>query len=333
MNLAQTVDALSRFRNEKFPEGIIVAEDLGVHHSCHIDSNCPLAVRLRQLMEEIGITLVELAASIDNEPERPSPFAFSMPTVDGRIEVRIAGQSVPLDITSWISPEIAKELRDKRADCQEMERQVVSAGRSLYNTYLTAIKRAKEQEVLPQLQFSMESLLSYKCLITRDASRYLILFPIAYSPCWVWTRGFRYQLKSSDVKSLQRAISVVFPITTERNILTVYLTNQTGGRFQHYHGSNGDCWGDVLIPSRWNGSLKQLADVAYQLQGALATINKDSLMLPHPSGMINIGRLMDRATLLGKEGEKKEEPRLFDEEDPLSQRETPDVPRRWGQGG
>ena len=108
------------------------------------------------------------------------------------------------------------------------------------------------------------------------------------------------------------------------------LYNNDGTKFVHYHGTEGmDCWGQVPLPERWDGSIETLADIARKLHAAISTINRDSIYVGEPPGMPYVADLAHRATFVGEEGvlSTSEPQEVSGEETSRARR----VPRRWGE--
>lgn len=310
MNLQETVTALENIKNEKFPEGILIAEDLGVHQFCDINSNCPKAIQLRRLITETGISLEELIegflSSQGSAPKLLIDLEEACPDINGKATISVGGNIIELDLTEHIKGECQKRFGELVRELERRQITVMNLGKNLHGVYMDAIRRAKRTVILPQLGYSLKELTTYRCMITRESKQYLFLFPLKYEPRWLYTREQRYALDPEDARELVRDCFLVIPVSGENKILRPYIIDEEGKKFEHYHGTAGDCWGHVKIPSNWDGKLRTLAELTYQLQASLATINLDSLMTRAPLDMISTVDLLERSTLLGTEGQPRE---------------------------
>lgn len=301
MDLSQTVEALRR-------NNIELALDIGVHQFCEIDSNCPVAIELRRMIRDSGVSIVDLLETYasmgdGSVPEPPDGIRFEMPSVNGRVLLQIGGQDFELDLTAEIERQVGRELAREARSLEQRISQFNQLGTSMYQNYLTAIKDVKKTKEMPQVKFSLADIINYRCLITATSDAYLFVMPIQYKPEWIVSRGTRYRLSDEDIRTIEQEIFAVFPITRENKVLNVYVVNGAGQKFHHYHGRGGDCWGKLKMPERWDGTLNSLARLAYQMQASLATINQDSLMQHNPTGMPAVEDLRRRSTTLGVEGQ------------------------------
>ena len=319
MNLQETVQALEQ-------NNIQIALDVGVHRYCDINSNCPLAVELRKITNESGVTLAQLLEGfVTGQEAPPEPVSYELPEFDSKATIRIAGTNVELNLEDALRAQLGDALDKKRREFRGLGGRITALGDSLYHSYLNQVSELKRTKTLPQLEFPNRDVIRANCLITANNTHYIFLFPRGYSPEYIVTRGMRYKLADRDVKALKRDVYISYTITKERKILNAKILDDKGEGFRHYHGNTGeDCWGAVHIPERWDGSLGSLADFTAQLMGALHTLNKDSPISRQPNGMPHMDGLMERSTELGEEGhpEEREQPEGG---------WTTDTPRRWGQ--
>ncbi len=343
MDLRQTFHALEDLKTEKYPQGITLALDLGVHQYCDINSNCPLAIQLRKYIHEAGVTLVDLLAGFAQSQEPPPDrIEPTLPEFNGKAMIQIAGQNMEIDFTDTIKQQLGSAYENQIHYFKQMQNHITDVGASLHRTYLHQIYELRRTKVLPQLSFGVTDLVKYPCCITTKRDKYIFLFPREYKPQWIVTGGVRYLLNKDDIDSLERPCYIQFAVTVDGKIFSARLLGDRGYGMEHYHGhERDDCWGNVAIPERWNKSLSMLNTLANQLMASLATINKDSLVQHDIEDMIHIDNLMERATELGEEGhvEARERPtggwRTGDGEDPDRTTEPPtDAPapagRRWG---
>uniref|UniRef100_A0A6M3KZH7 Uncharacterized protein n=1 Tax=viral metagenome TaxID=1070528 RepID=A0A6M3KZH7_9ZZZZ len=320
MNLREVTEAIGA-------NGIIIALDCGVHRNCDINSNCPLAVELRKVINESGLTLAQLLEGFASSQEAPPEYQEpQLPEFNGVAEITIAGRTVPVDFTDTIRQQMGRAYDDKLHQFQRDGARAREIGLALYRSYLDQIRSLRNTRTLPQLQFSKRELISTGCLVTVNDGNtaYELMFPLLYNPEYAVHDGIRYQMAIKDIIDCKRDVWVVFTITKEEKITRTVLINQSGRKFEHYHGSGWDCWGTVRIPERWDGRLTSLHNLVLQLRGILATVNMDSILNSTPEGMPTSRGMFERVTVMGKEGEISK-PEVVVES-------TPAQPRRWGQG-
>lgn len=322
MNLKETVEALEA-------KNVTVAIDLGVHEYCTLDSNCPLAIQLRRLIADAGVTLEQLLEGHE-VVTNPPPLDYDLPAFDAHINLRIATKDIAVDLNDVISESVRALVKSKLEALNTAEATVRDAGVALYNTYLREIARQRDNHVLPQLEYSARELLNAKCFITSDSGHYYFLFSVDYNPEYLIKDGIRYKLSDRDIREIKRKAYVQVVITPENKITNVLLLNESGDKLQHYHGdTDNDCWGAVHIPQRWDRRLSSLSNFVRSLMGSLATINLGSLLVHEPLDMPDNEELMEHSTELGREGELEVE-----EVEPTEPTERPGWGRTaWGRGG
>lgn len=343
MNLAESVEALAFLRTEAYPQGIIIADDLGVHAQCDINSNCPEAIKMRKYMTEAGVSLTDLIDGYNNSIERPSRPAEvpPMPAHSGKATIQVAGQIFEVDLTPQIDQQLRVATGDGVARMQRDHERLINLGDSLYSNYQRAITEARKTRQLPQVMHPIKDMIKYRVIITMDSNgNYVYMFPHRYEPDSIVSDGYRYELSEADKRRIHQDIFVVFYITRAKKILRPIMLDAAGNMFSHYHGNrNGECWGHVQLPTTWNGSLKTLGDIAYSLKAAVCTINRNSILNGHPVDMPPIDTLFRRSTKLGKEGVRsKKSPREINFEELteeqaieiLNEHDPPPI-RRWGQ--
>jgi len=332
MNLQQTKESLEQ-------NGIAIALDVGVHRYCDINSNCPLAVELRRVIHDAGITLEQLLTAFA-ESQEPVPDPLHNPEFaqfSGKAEIYIGGTPVEIDLSEAIRGEAQAAFRYKVEKLYEKELRLGRIGRSLYDTYLNQIWELRNTRTLPQLTFTLEAMIKAGCLITTDGGNYIFLFPRDYNPQWIVTNGVRYKIADKDIIAIVKSAYIQYTITKEGKILHTFILNSDGSKLHHYHGAGGDCWGNVHVPKRWDGTLRSLTNLTTQIMGSLATVNKDSLMSHHPPHMPNIDDVFNRSTKLGEEGymEEREQPEggwgVDHDREPMTEDIDGTTPRRWGQ--
>lgn len=341
ISLQSIAEVLNNMRTEQYPEGIILAQDFGVHKYCDINSNCPEAIKLRRYITEAGLELENVIQEYnDLFNTLPAPRELTFPDFSGKATIIVAGQEVEVDLSQVIEDELHRAFRRKIDWYEDAELTLKDLGKQLHDTLISDIMRHRKDVVLPQLIFPDSEVMKYNCLITSDGSNYRIIFPFRYSPEWLWTQGVRYKLSDDDAKYIQRDVFLLFTISREGKMFAPYLVNRDGTKFRHYHANSSedsgrDCWGQVNLPVKWDKSLKSLVDFKYQLEGATATINMDSLYNQEPIGMPYVWDMMSRATKAGEEGKLKkkkgEEPAEVYGEVPRGEEIPASIPRRWGE--
>lgn len=325
----------TNLKTEKYPSGIIIATDLGGHANCVIDSNCPEAIKMRKIFTEAELSLPDLQKAwhkLRMEGTPPiKPLGYTYPDFEGKAKISIAGNIMEIDVGEEVKRQLTHHYAQKIDEFRRASSNLQEIGHSLYNNYLHHIYEAKHTRTLPQIAIPLHELLRYKCQVTSIEKEYLFMFPILYAPQWIFTAKDRYEMKKEHAEYLRQEVIISYHISVDRRIVAVVLLNQDGEKFVHYHGTGYDCWGDFVIPEVWDGSLKALATLTYQLQAALTTINRESLMREHPRGMPSIIDLFDAAKKLGEEGKLSKSKKKKVEE---PEEEVAASPRRhWGNEG
>jgi len=315
MNLQETINALVRVKTEQYPEGVTVAIALGEHWSCNLSSNCPIAIQLRRMIMEMGITFLQLLEGLE-VITAPEPVSCVLPEIDGIAKITIAGQTVELNFNDVIKGQIQDITRHKMQELDVQANRIRSLGDSLYRTYLAEIDKTRTNHVLPQLKFSVEELIKYNFYVTVEKKAYIFISPVIYHPEYIVSNGIRYELSEEDKRGLRRDAYMQFAIASKK-FLSIILLDSKGVKFNHYHGRRGggdyDCWGSITLPKYWDETLVSLHNIKSSLVFALTTINYDSLMSRAPDGMPDIQVLLDRSTELGREGEIKEREHISDD--------------------
>ena len=303
MNLYDTVKALGAIRTEKYPQGITVAFELGVHHACDLQSNCPLAIGLRRFITEAGLTLEEILEGY-HAVHNPEPFSYELPEINATIQVKIAGKTIDLDLTGEeIAPTLRTTIDRKLSDLDRAIRSMREIGFRLYGTYLHEIHKERERQALPLIPFNHLDLIQSGCMVATDGNDYVFYLPSRYKPLYLVDGGIRFKLDDKDVITLERKIFIRFTISSGYQFIRASVMDERGEKLQHYHGNNSDCWGSVRLPEEWDGSLTSLTNLAYTLGMSLGTINYNSLLVREPLGMPASFELRGRCTEVGKEGE------------------------------
>ncbi len=308
INLCDVVRVLESIRSEKFPEGIIVPEDLGNHYFCNIFSNCPEAVKLNRVMAEAGLELQEFLEAFENlYPSTPKVAELRIPDIKGEVEVYVGDQCLKVDMGEEIRKQLHMGTLSKVREWEGYANTAQSYALSYVDAYEHAIRQTRINRQLEQLEFPFADLAKYKCLINKVDDKYSLSLPFNYQPVWIVVGRDRYELSQDDQGLLQHDLYLEFLITRDFRMFPPKLKNSRGRFFMHYHGNEGDCWGEVRLPQRWNGGLKQLVDLRDHMEKAIATINVNSLMMARPPDMPSTDALMEEATLLGREGRRMQE--------------------------
>lgn len=303
MTLFETVQALEA-------KNITIALDLGVHQSCALDSNCPLAVQLRKLIADAGITLEELLEGYQ-EVTAPDPVDMDrvLPAVSAILHMHLLGQEMHINLGEDATHEFGVAVKRKIEELEHGIYTLRGIGRTLYSSYLAEIRRSRDNGSLPQLSFTVTELLTANCLITSRDRKYVFIFPAEYRPRYIVHRHTRHQLSDEDAKSLERNIYIKFTINQNHNFFRADTITSDGRKFRHYHGNGQyDCWGEVTLPNRWDGHLSSLTRLNHTLIMSLGTINRGSVLDNDPPHMPDVEDLMENSTELGREGEVSEHP-------------------------
>jgi len=303
MDLRQVLRALENIKTEQHPEGIIISMDLGVHAFCLIDSNCPRAVQLREILSQAEIPLDALLEA-HNSIEQPEPnrLDWTLPDIETNINIVIAGKTSTFDANEIVEGQVKEEITYLLGNLRSQHRQVESLAASLHHAYLTEIRKVRTEIILPQLRYEPADLLMNRCIVNAQDNYYTYSLPLVYNPQYIVRSRVRYKLGAIDVDRLRHDTFVRYIIGDRSTFQSITLVNRQGSKFNHYHGTSYDCWGDVQLPERWDGRIGTLARLAHTLETSLITINADSLMTSEPIGLINIHDLIDRGERLGEEG-------------------------------
>lgn len=299
MNLRDTVSALDNLH-------VTVALDIGVHERCGIDSNCPIAIQLRRIITDAEITLPQLLEGFNEVVVEPLEIdEISLEDIDGTARVMVYNTEVSVDLTSFIHDRMQGGLRNRLSEIEHNQAQVRNLGYSYHSTYQEAMRRLRDTRTLPQRGYMIEAMIADPCYISALNGNYLYFFPTRYNPRYIVSDGIRYQLSDVDVERTSSSVLIRYTISVDNRILSSKIVGSSGGYFPHYHGSHrDDCWGNVIIPRVWDGSLHTLTVLTHTLMNSMGTINQDSLMDSEPGDMPHITELRRRSTELGREGER-----------------------------
>lgn len=294
-------------------KGYSIALDLGLHKYCLLDSNCPKAIQVRQMISDMQISQVDLltgyaeVTSIPDDPVKRTDFLLGKLKIDGKLNLSIGGTVVPIDLSAQIKELLKDELSKIDLNEEKRNRQINLAADALFTAYKDAIRQAKQHKELEQLNLDIKDVLRFGIVTTAYNGYYLFFYPMVYQPGYLYDNGDRYEICEQDKLAIRRENCwIKFEVNKERKFIDITLVNQQGLMLNHYHGRPGfDCWGTMHKPEKWDGSLEMLAREAKSRIGALGMINMNSLLDRHPDGMPIIQEVKNRATKMGREGEIK----------------------------
>jgi len=351
MNLKDVMESLETIN------GVNIVLDLSTHAACDFDSNCPKAIKLRQLIAEAGVNMGQIIQGYGQlttqiPPDRPISVDSLFPNtngegVDGRVQVTIAGQSQRFDFTEEIKRQLQQQLSSQLARIQETKLDIDIIANSLYFTYLQSIDRAKNTKTVEQIQFPIRDLLANKIISNKnELGSYDFFVPVTYNPQYLIDNGVRYAITDKDMVLIKRDNCFIrIELTKKKKFRQITLIKQDGTMLEHYHGIPGnDCWGNIRLPEKWDNTARQLQQIAHERIGALGTVNYNSILNHEPDGMPTDRKLRDRVKEIGKEGELRptnDPPISFRLVDGVVEAMTPlqqvplqpepvTVPRRWG---
>ena len=327
---------LSTFRNEKYPNGIVISRDIGTHGYCHMDTNCPEAVYLRKVMADAGVTFDDIS-TIAPEEQPQHPIRVNIPDVSGKTMVMINGIPVDVDIGDDLKIQLDQNMHRKYLEFENFRETASSILNDLYATYVHHTLQTFKKKGLPMITTVAADLIKYRCMITSSSDKYYYIFSLHYAPEYIVGYIYdkegggavhRYRISKEYQDKIIREVFLVYPIFLNKQIEVPFLLGEKGGKFQHYHGAGRDCWGNVEIPQKWDGRLQSLYDITRQIEGTLKTINRDSLMSEHPPGMPNFVTMFNASTDLGIEGkyEKGSSDKDIDIDSPVNVKDR----KQWG---
>jgi hypothetical protein len=284
-----------------------VAISVGEHSFCSIESNCPMAVKLRKMIEDMGLKVEDIVK--ENKPELVDPL-YKIPEIKiipAEISIDLYGEPLKVNMSKFITESVKQGIDTHFHRLRRESERLGSYANSLHQTYMQEISRQRKTKVIPALSFGVQDLALARMYMSCDSSsgHYLFYTPMVYEPRYLYSQGIRYELGARDMENLMRSNLYLRTaiIATDMKIYSHTIIGETGSKFHHYHGGGNDCWGAVKINVKWDGTLRHLTKITHELIGSLVTINGDSLMQRHPAGFPSYQDLLDRATRLGREGE------------------------------
>jgi hypothetical protein len=311
----------------KFSHKIEMAISLGEHGYCSIMSNCPMAIKLRKMIEDMGMNVDTLVKDFKPVGSRPLLYTGTLPSVESipaKLHLTFGDENVELDMTKFISSEAQVALENHISSIRNQNRNLLSYGQKLHSTYMAEIAKLRRTKTLPALEFSLAELAEYKMLASANTVNgvYVFYTPMTYEPQYLYDNGVRYEISDADKQLVRReGLYLSTSILAEtRQIYNNTILNSIGGKFEHYHGRGTDCWGSVKTAQKWEGTLRWIRTYTNLLVKSILTINGESLMTRQPAGMPAFADLMSRATKLGREGDIRRTT-------PLTS--TPDIATTW----
>jgi hypothetical protein len=290
-------------------KGILVANNIGEHGNCDISSNCPKAIEVRKIINESGLTLAAILEAVQEIQSLDAPSkqitVDALPEINCMAEVHIGDQTVQVDMTSMVEAATRTAIHNKLDELNNLKTKmlntIMGCNKAL-NDQIVGLKRKKDTP--PQLSFTLESILNSKAMCTSIEGNYVIIFPLRYHPEYIYKDGGRFRITDPEV--LTRDVYLTYTISTINKILKTELHNKDGSKFSHYHGNNEyDCWGNIKMPTVWDGKLESLWILTTQLEKSLVTINYNSMMNSgRPIGLPTAESLLESAVKLGIEGQR-----------------------------
>ena len=302
MNLTAVQDALEK-------QNISIAIDLGEHAFCNIDSNCPVAIKLKYMMKEAGVDVLKLitdyADSLNNTPKPVT--TYEQEPIDSNLTIHIGNQTINLDMKDWLTREAYKGVKDKIEYLDRNRDLYVSLSDELFKSYLRTVQNLKKSRTLEQFKASLTDMIKYKVQIfserTSTDNTYVFLFPCNYCPEYAYSRQIRYRIHEEYAEQLKRECYLKIKTNVNGVVQSVYLVDNKGFYQQHYHSTgSSQCWGDISFRMD-NFSLENLYRLKVMCENSLKTVNFDSPLTPRPTGMPTLAELRESGvTEIGREG-------------------------------
>jgi hypothetical protein len=287
-----------------------VALNMGEHAYCSVESNCPVAVKLRKILIEAGIDFDELKTKI---PEQVNDISIidragvNLDDVTDTVTATVFGTEITIPVQNIIKPEFVSTVQNYIYNLKQKRIRLDSYAYALQDTFNNELAKARRKVVLPTLEIPFHEAAGVTILANNREEVYEIYVPTVYAPKLIYDDGVNYQLDEADrVKIERKNLYMRYRIRPDKVIVDTILVTDKGEGLEHYHGRSGhDCWGTVETMSKWDGSIKQLRQRTLLLERSLVTINYNSLLRRDPSGMPGADSVMSRATAhkLGVVGE------------------------------
>jgi len=300
VNIEETIRALEN-------KGVAIALDIGEHSRCGIDTNCPVAIQLRKLVIESGLSFVQIMEGYTETTAEPLVnFNLDTSKVSGKTEVVIMGKKLEIDVTDMVNQSVKEALASKLTQIERETGRLASYGNSLHDTYVLEIERQRTSKSLRQFRASIEDLVKYEVMITEEEGGYVFLFKEHYNPETYVDGGVRYAINPVHAKRIARDCYLKILTNAEGNIVSTSLLDSSGGKLRHYHGSDRrDCWGNVNLSATKGKdfNLASMNKVRRMAMGAVQTINMNSLLNHTPTDMPTAEEVREKGIKLGKEGD------------------------------
>lgn len=302
ITLGDTIKALKHLNKE-------VALDIGEHYYCALESNCPVAIKLRQFISEMeDVNLLSILEAGEAAEESFSNSVSVPSSITTNTIVSIAGNQIELDLGDLVEESVRDAVKNKLKEIENQMSRLHKYGSGLESAFNRELRRLRTSSILPQVNIPVSDLCKYKAYITEDKGNYAFIFPERYNPLYIYDNGINYQLCERDMISIMRDIHIKLTVNPEGKLFGMTILDAVGNKFQHYHGTGHDCWGIVKVPTELGNriNLEGMDRIRRLLIGALATINYNSLLNRNPPGFPGAGELLSRAIKMGREGEMNE---------------------------
>ena len=299
ITLRETVKALEI-------KNILVNIDLGVHYSCSLASNCPVAIKLREYISASEITLENLLEGYSqiSTPSPVLPIVFQ--PINSMLTVDIGVEQLRINMKTVLEEQCFFSIQNKIKAIEREEQRVRQLELALYTDYQRAYLRMQKERRLFALYYSLENLKDNDAFYTcsEDFRRYLFYFKTQYAPEYLIQNRVRSEICPEHKEEIKRdCVYIEFCISPDYKILGVNIVEESGENLSHYHGnSDYTCWGDVTFPPIWDRTLSSLRTITNFLSKSLVTINMNSLLSRKPYQMPHTDTLVESADELGEEG-------------------------------
>ncbi len=232
MTLTEVFDSLGE-------NDILTGLDIGVHGNCEIDSNCPIAIELRRVVREAGITLQQLVDGAALHQTRGDDDNFflrnteiQLPTED--ITFSVFGQDVSISLAQIIGPDVRVAVENRLASIRDANRVIESVGQAYLNTYREKVAALSKNKRLQQVAFDPEELRRTGCQVTATEGNYLFIFPFDYGAEYIVNNGIRHELSAAHKAQIARlGGSMTFEITHENKFSTLKVKKADFSTMDH----------------------------------------------------------------------------------------------------
>ncbi len=280
---------------------------LGVHENCPYESNCPLSISLRRIVAESGVTLEAIEETLHTYNERaetlfPNP---AIRAISEELELNVMGAlvKVPIEQCTELPRKLKEGLILKMKQLDDEIQRVFDYTLSIQAAYTRERFLVRNTQKLIMLDYNPVMSESEGLFVYAKDNCYNIAFNLKYNPQYIIDNGERYEILKAYEPSLKHDWKLVFTITADFMLVKATVMDRYYQKMVHYHGTaSRDCWGSIRIEGTWDRSMETLRRKKAELEGALTTINYNSLYTRNPAGMPPIDDLRRTATKLGREG-------------------------------